>query len=149
MKKGTWCLECAERGREVLASVMVDGDPLCAACARVASVPEALASTGQEPVVAPEPEQKAVEQRLCRRGCGRLVHPGRCAGASLRPHLELWVKLQALPPGMAEEVENRDRRHAVTTLNHLRKKARGIGRVLLDQRNGSTLYLYLQPKEGK
>jgi len=59
----------------------------------------------------------------------------------------LWAKLLALAPGHAEEVENRDERHAGNTLVHIRRRAKEAGRVLLERKVGSMLYLWLEPEK--
>jgi hypothetical protein len=59
---------------------------------------------------------------------------------------ELWARLLALGPGLAEAVVCRDRNHANNTLSHMRKRARQAGREVIDRRAGATLYVYLKPK---
>lgn len=91
-----YCVPCGERRRDVDATVVIDGDPLCAFCARevgcgtMGKLPEAVPlvqeSGSAEPDLKPTSQTRDVGHPvLCGRGCGKRPHWGGCAG---RPVME-------------------------------------------------------------
>ena len=69
-----FCLPCGEARRDVDAVLVIDGDPMCAGCAR--EVEAGFIQKLPEPV----PLDEAMADDLCRRGCGNTRHRGRCKG---------------------------------------------------------------------
>ena len=97
-----YCIPCGQRRRDVPATVVIDGDPLCDACARdmdagaIAKVASVIAGAEAEQESAPEP-------RLCSRGCGEQAHRGLCKGQKRPPAAERARGLMAkLPPAKLE-----------------------------------------------
>lgn len=70
----TWCMSCALEGRHTHAATLVDGDPMCDPCAKIAArpVPDA-----EKP---PARSWSTASHALCDRGCGKPPHRGACAG---------------------------------------------------------------------
>jgi hypothetical protein len=200
MAREMWCQTCALEEPVVheRATLVVDGEPMCNAHARIAERGKLVLSrfATAAPVELPAPAVLATpDVRLCSRGCGGPPHRGRCStgisqavahheqatepespeptrkrgkmdvlvSKTIRldeippesqptPKVQgrlgaLWIKIQALKPGECERVVNRNRGHATQTLMHMRKKAKSAGRVLKDSRDGTLLYLWLEPKE--
>ena len=71
-----YCLPCGENGNPVPATVVIEGDPLCAGCARVAATEALPPETRFEP----EPPPAAEPPAMCSRGCGEPTHRGLCKG---------------------------------------------------------------------
>ena len=86
-----YCLPCGELRRDVDATVVIDGDPMCAACARGVEVTreevrveefrealpkgdlaDALRANRGEPITSYQP----AGIRLCAQGCGKRAHRG-------------------------------------------------------------------------
>lgn len=86
-----YCLPCGERRRDVLATVMLDGDPMCSICAGLLKME--LAKSGGLPLperaIGAEAAKAAPASpaaRLCAQHCGKPVHRGRCgAGRAVGP----------------------------------------------------------------
>lgn len=121
MSKAKWCVRCGEERTDTPATDEVDGDPLCGMHARIAYALEAGCAVKVQgsPVVdpveleeaaaapaAPAPVRNHTLRRLCRRGCGKESHYGRCVGEEYLPRT---VKAKAVPiapiaPIAAEEI---------------------------------------------
>lgn len=99
-KRLGYCIPCGEAGRYTDATVVIDGDQMCATCARMPGVQPASEPELQGPEPLP-PEPSTV--KMCGRGCGGVSHRGRCAGrpvggfdgASLHQGLPAPVPLKA------------------------------------------------------
>jgi hypothetical protein len=70
MSKLVYCLPCGTRRKDVPATTERDGDPMCFGCAKMHD--------------APLPPAERIKTILCRRGCGKSPHRGRCAGEKVR-----------------------------------------------------------------
>lgn len=79
MARHSYCMPCGEKRIDVDAVVVIDGDPICAPCARTVGQPPTEFGIIYERMQQPVPEP--VE---CRRGCGKLTHAGNCKGIGRR-----------------------------------------------------------------
>lgn len=96
-----WCLECGEAGKPEPATTTVEGDPLCAGCAKARGVTVEKPVFNDEFVNRRMAEHKASVEKLMAEqcGCGRDVkHRGRC---SFRRGTE---QRKSLPRRIAETV---------------------------------------------
>jgi hypothetical protein len=107
---GRYCIPCGTKGKDVDAAVVIDGDPMCAHCARGEGHQMAVAADAplEERVdaavqaVVRETEFAQIHRRLesrnrnppavpCPHGCGRPKHRALCRGAS-RPKVMTGAK---------------------------------------------------------
>lgn len=80
MGRFQYCVRCGEERRDVEATLIVDGDPLCAMHARIAAVVDAVAARAVENPV--QHGRILLPGAVCSRGCGNAPHRGLCAKAS-------------------------------------------------------------------
>jgi hypothetical protein len=86
MARNYYCIPCGERGQGVLSTVVIDGDPMCSACARDLQPGYIQKAAEVEIDAIAAAATCAPVATLCSRGCGKPTHRGLCKGSGGRPH---------------------------------------------------------------
>jgi hypothetical protein len=99
-----WCVPCGEERRDVEATQMVDGDPLCAMHARIAAAVEAgWAKPTAE--VASVSGRSLLPRDACIWGCGNVPHRGRCKGVRASTAAKTVIAKLPEPVSLLEALE--------------------------------------------